>query len=253
MKIVLIEDEALTAEDLARTIREVDASIDIVCTLSSVKDAKEWFARNEVPDLVFSDIQLGDGISFEIFEHTPPGLPVVFCTAYDEYTFQAFKANGIDYILKPFTRASIGSAIRKFKEIRDNFSSRIQAYSTVMPLLKTLQGQKQGSLLVYQKDKILPVRLPDIALFYIENEVTYLLTFEKKIFSVNKTLEELEKMTQADYYRVNRQYLVNKKAIRDASRYFSRKLSLNLILPFPETVTVSKEKSGDFLKWLSEG
>jgi two-component system response regulator LytT len=251
MKILIIEDETLTAEDLAQTIQEVNGQAEILATLASVKEAKAWFKKHEQPDLVFSDIQLGDGSSFEIFKSLPLGLPVIFCTAYDEYALSAFKANGIDYILKPFSHATIAAALAKYMELKNNFSSSPPSYETLVPLFESQRVLKQGSVLVYQKDKILPIRISEIALFYIAHEITYLITFDQKSYSIGKTLEELEKITGQEYYRANRQYLVNRKAVKEASQNFSRKLSLNLSIAFPETITISKEKTTDFLGWLS--
>jgi two-component system response regulator LytT len=253
MKILIIEDELLTAEDLAETIREVDASAQILACLSSVKEATAWFQKNQAPDLVFSDIQLGDGSSFEIFKSTPAGLPVIFCTAYDEYALGAFKANGIDYILKPFTRTTIAASLQRYRELRKNMGEKTVSYEALLPLFESQRVLKQGSVLVYQKDKILPIRLSEVALFYIAQEVTHLITFDQKTYSISKTLEEIEKITGTDFYRANRQFLVNRPAVKDASQYFSRKLSLNLSVAFPETITISKEKTADFLHWLSLG
>jgi two-component system response regulator LytT len=253
MNILIIEDEKLTAEDLAQAILATDAGANIVAILGSVGEAKEWFLKNDPPDLVFSDIQLGDGSSFEIFKAIKPGLPVIFCTAYDEYALHAFKANGIDYILKPFSRKTITAAMEKYRELKKTFSSKPLSYESLLPLFESQRALKQGSVLVYQKDKILPVRLTDVALFYIANEVTHLITFEQKNYSITKTLEDLELLSGPDFYRANRQYLVNRRAVKDASQYFSRKLSLNLCVSFPETITISKEKTGEFLNWLSKG
>ncbi|MFH0866151.1 MAG: LytTR family DNA-binding domain-containing protein, partial [Bacteroidota bacterium] len=251
MKIAIIEDEQLTAEDLAETILKAEPSARITCSLRSVKEAILYFQKNETPDLVFCDIQLGDGLSFEIFKTLSISTPVIFCTAYDEYALKAFKANGIDYILKPFTKKIIADALTRYKELKNNFSSAATSYETILELFENRKNQQPASVLVYIKDKILPVKLNDIALFYIDNEITRIITFDQKNYSINKTLEELEKQTGSDFYRANRQYLINRKAITDASQYFARKLAVNLSIPFNERITVSKEKVTDFLHWLS--
>jgi DNA-binding LytR/AlgR family response regulator len=252
MTIVIIEDEKLTADDLAETIVKADPKAQILASLSSVKEAIAWFRDNEKPDLIFSDIQLGDGLSFEIFKSISSTIPVIFCTAYDEYALNAFKVNGIDYILKPFTLATIVDALAKYNELKNNFSRKILQYEQILQLFEDKKKQKKGSVLVYYKDKILPVRTDDIALFYIENEITYLITFDQKNYSINKTLEELEKTIGNDFYRINRQFLINRKAIKEASQYFARKLSVTLTVPFKETITVPKVKVADFLDWLAE-
>jgi two-component system, LytTR family, response regulator LytT len=252
MKIVIIEDEQLTADDLAETILKVSPGVHIVARLSSVKNAVSWFKKNEQPDLIFSDIQLGDGLCFEIFRKHPISTPVIFCTAFDEYALTAFKAHGIDYILKPFDEQTIANSLVRYKELERKFLGNNKQIETILKLFENRKNQGQGSVLVYHKDKILPVKLQEIALFYIEDEITHIITFGQKGFSINKSLEELEDITGSSFYRTNRQYLVNRKAIREASQYFARKLSITLTIPFSETITISKVKVPDFLNWLSE-
>ncbi|HVN59124.1 MAG TPA: LytTR family DNA-binding domain-containing protein [Bacteroidales bacterium] len=252
MKIVIIEDEKRTAEDLAETILKLSPEVQIVARLSSVKDSVAWFKRNEQPDLIFSDIQLGDGLCFEIFKKQSITTPVIFCTAFDEYALTAFKSHGIDYILKPFDEATVASALNRYKELEDNFMGNNQRTEKIFKLFENRQNQRTGSVLVYHKDKILPVRIEDIALLYIEHEITYLITFAQKTFTINKSLEELEEITPDSFYRASRQFLVNRKAIKEVSQYFARKLSVTLVFPFDATITISKVKVSDFLKWLSE-
>ena len=251
MTIVIIEDEHLTAEDLAETILKADSKIVITAILNSVKEGINWFKNNEQPDLIFSDIQLGDGLSFEIFKSVSSTVPVIFCTAYDEYALNAFKVNGIDYILKPFTQDTIASALMKYNELKNNLSRKILQYEHILQLFEDKKKEQKGSVLVYHKDKILPVRTSDIALFYIENEITYFITFDQKIYPINKTMEELEKITGNGFYRINRQFLLNRKAVREASQYFARKLSVNLTIPFQQSIIVPKVKVTDFLNWLA--
>ena len=251
MKIVIIEDEQLTADDLSETILKVSPEVQIIARLSSVKDAVAWFRKYEQPDLIFSDIQLGDGLCFEIFRKHPVTTPVIFCTAFDEYALTAFKAHGIDYILKPFDEQTIAGALTRYKELERKFLGNNKQIETILQLFENRKNQKQGSVLVYHKDKILPIKLQDIALFYLEHEITYIITFRQKTFTISKSLEELEEIAGNSFYRANRQYLVNRKAIKEASQYFARKLSIALSIPFSETITVSKVKVPDFLNWLS--
>ena len=251
MKIVIIEDEPLTAKDLADCIVKADPQAQIIAVLSSVKEAIIFFKENPEPDLIFSDIQLGDGISFEIFATLSSTIPVIFCTAYNEYALNAFKAAGIDYILKPFTVKTISDAIAKYKEFRDRFSKSAPSYQSITSLMENIKKPKSQSLLVSYKDKILPIPAEDIALFYLQNEMTHLLTFAKQQYFINKTLEEVENFIPGEFFRVNRQYLVNRKAVKDVSHYFSRKLLVNLTIPFDDKITVSKVKANHFLSWLS--
>ncbi len=250
MKVVIIEDEELTAEDLAESIQRADPTVQIEAILKSVKEGTAYFKQQALPDLIFSDIQLGDGLSFEIFKSFSRIIPVIFCTAYDEYALVAFKANGIDYIIKPYTQTNISEALHKYSELKKDATQQ-NPYEKILQLFEQKKNATSASILIHYKDKILPMRINDIALFYIENEITYLITFDQKKYVVNQALGEIEKIAGSDFYRASRQYLVNRRAIKDASHHFSRKLTINLILPFHETLTVGKLKVSEFLEWLS--
>ena len=250
MKIVIIEDEVITANDLADTIVALEPDVKITAVLSSVKTAIAYFQEADSPDLIFSDVQLGDGLCFEIFKKVKVSAPVIFCTAYDEYALNAFKTNSIDYILKPFTSRDISDALNKYRNLQQSFTTGDQQYKAIMEVLTNKDAPKTAAILVHHKDKIMPVRLEDIALFYIENEVTILLKFDGKTCALNKNLEGLEQLTGNNFFRVNRQFLVNRKAVIDASHYFTRKLSVNISVPFKEKIMVSKERTPLFLSWL---
>jgi DNA-binding LytR/AlgR family response regulator len=251
MNVVIIEDELITAKDLAETLKQIDATIMVRATLSSVKQATSFFATNDLPDLIFSDVQLGDGLSFEIFRDHPINVPIIFCTAYDEYALEAFKANGIDYILKPFTNASLQHTLEKYKRFREQFRKQDDAYDKVIDLLHKKPGQRNTSILVFQNERIIPVPFANIALFFIHNKMTLTLCFDQQIFMINQPLEELEGICGGEFYRTNRQYLVHRKAIKEVSYYYGRKLMLQLTIPFKDTITIPKEKYADFLQWLS--
>jgi two-component system response regulator LytT len=251
MKIVIIEDEKLTAANLAETIMAVMPDARITAILSSVRMALAWFRENEQPDLIFSDIQLGDGLCFEIFKATSLHAPVIFCTAYDEYAIKAFDANGIAYILKPFDKTTIEEAFRKYQALKDSFTGNIAHLDQIIQLIENKNKKAIASVLVYKQDKIIPVRFEEIALFYVENEITRLVTFDHKSYTINKTMEKVEEIAPDAFFRVNRQFLIHHMAIKEASQYFGRKLSLSLTVPYPETITVSKNKVPDFLSWLS--
>ena len=250
MKVVIIEDEKWTAEDLAETIIQVHPDSQIVAVLQSVKEGIVYFKNNAAPDLIFSDIQLGDGLSFEIFSAVNITTPVIFCTAFDEYALKAFKANGIDYMLKPFTQESVSAAFNKFQNLRGSASQESYFQSFITQMASQYQP-KTSAVLVYYKDVILPIKIEDIALFYFENEITHLLTFDKKIYYPKSNLDELEKITGSQFFRANRKCLLNRKSVLNASSYLSRKLSVSISVPFDQIITVSKEKTPQFLAWLS--
>ncbi|MBB6498191.1 LytR/AlgR family response regulator transcription factor [Pedobacter cryoconitis] len=253
MNIVIIEDEQVVADDLELSITQLVHEPVSIIQLYSVKEAITYFKGGFEADLIFSDIQLGDGLSFEIFIAVPISTPVIFCTAYDEYALDAFKANGIDYILKPFTLQILEGALQRYNQLKKQFSNdQAQQYSSLMKILAAHETQHAASLLVYHQDKIIPVKVEDIALIYLANEVVHVLTFPGKIFYPNKNLDELEKLVGSSFFRANRQYLICRSAIIDVSNFFSRKLLVNLSISFGDKVIVSKGKAPQFLSWLTK-
>ncbi|WP_442590809.1 LytR/AlgR family response regulator transcription factor [Pedobacter sp. AW31-3R] len=253
MNVVIIEDERFVAEDLERNIITLINEPVNITQLRSVKESVAYFKTGPQPDIIFSDIQLGDGLSFEIFIAAKVTAPIIFCTAYDEYALEAFKVNGIDYILKPFTTQTLERALAKYSELKNLFASvEPQKYSHLMQVLAEREKVRAASILVYYQDRIMPIKLEDIALFQLENDIIHLHTFSGKVYFPNKTLDELERITGDHFFRANRQFLVCRKAIIDVSSFFSRKLSLNLTVPLAEKVTVSKGKASSFLEWLEK-
>lgn len=252
MRVVIIEDEQFMAQDLAETILRVAPDFQIVKVLESVKSAVAYFQESPLVDLIFSDIQLGDGLSFEVFKEVKITAPVIFCTAYDVYALTAFKANGIDYVLKPFTQDIIYEAIEKYKQLKRSLSNETFDFELIAGLFER-KTQQDSCLLVYVKDKIVPIKFNEIACFYIENDLTYLMTFSGKYHALNKSLDELEKVAGSSFYRANRKWLIHRNAIKEASHYFHRKLLLHLSVPVStdESITVSKVKATSFLSWLA--
>lgn len=249
MNVVIIEDELLAGEDLADIIRQMDRGINILSILPSVKESIAFLKERTDVTLIFSDIQLGDGLSFEIFKNLKTEVPIIFCTAFNEYAIEAFKNNSIDYILKPFDNTSVTKAINKYYQLKKYFAPTTMDYEA---LIHTIAGNKNNpsSILVYYKDKVLPISFDDIAIFYIEKDITRLLCFDKKTYIVEQTLEQLEKNCGRLFFRVNRQCLINRNAITDATHYFPRKYVLNIKLDFKEVIVVSKNKTTDFFQWL---
>lgn len=247
MKIVVIEDEQLTAEDLMDILKQVNPKIEIIAHLSSVQEGIDFFSNKPYVDLIFSDIQLGDGLSFEIYKQLEINTPVIFCTAYDEYALEAFKANGIDYILKPYSQNSIAEALKRYSSLQTGFISGMQHFSESMEALSQPPG---SSILVHHKDKIIPLKLNDIALAYIRNESVYLRTYDGVNYAISKSLDELDQLLGSSFYRANRQFIVNRESVKDVTTFLTRKYLVNLKFPFSEQIIVSKEKMTSFLRWL---
>jgi two-component system, LytTR family, response regulator LytT len=252
MRILIVEDETPTALDLKRTILEAAPDAEIPALLDSVQSTVAWLQTKPAPDLAFFDIHLGDGLCFEIFESVKTTFPIIFCTAYEDYMLRAFQTNGIDYILKPFSNDSVQRALEKVKRMENFFQQKNDGYERVSALLNSLQkSTAKQTFVVSHKDKIIPVSVQDIAFFYIENEVTFLFTTDSRRFTMNHTMDELEKKVDSiQFFRANRQYLINRKSILEAQQYFARKLLIKTNPATKEPLIVSKSKSSEFVQWL---
>lgn len=252
MQVIIIEDELMTAEDLAAILLKLPYGISINKILSSVKEATDYIRSNPAVDLIFCDIQLGDGHSFEIFKQVAVPAPVIFCTAYNEYALAAFNNNGVGYVLKPFSKRSIKDAVDKFNALK---SSLLKADVDLSGLLHRIQTQNLGnhkpsSVLINWKDKILPIKFTDVALFGIEFKTTRLITKDNRNYTISYNLEELEQMCGNEFYRANRQYLINKSAINEVLQYTARKLFIKLSIEGDYDITIAKAKVPEFLSWL---
>ena len=251
MKILIIEDEKRTANDLKRTIFEVLPSAEIVGVVGTIEDGIVFLDGEPDIELIFSDIQLADGLSFEIFQAVKQPIPVIFCTAYDQFALQAFQTYGIDYILKPFDDASVKKAIDKFKSLKgESAPADFQAITEVIKQQLYPKAQP-SSILIHQGDKLIPLAINDIALFFIKDELLSAMTFKEKRFFLDKKLDSLEASLTPTFFRVNRQHLIHRKAVKDVSQYFHRKLLVNLTIPFDGEVVVGKLKVTAFKEWLS--
>ena len=253
MKVLSIEDEYGVAQNLCDILQEIEQGIEILAIIESVKEAVEWFENNPKPELGFFDIRLADGDSFEIFEKIKIDFPVIFTTAYDEYALRAFKVNSIDYLLKPIDKESLVAALDKYKSVyrrNDTFDNEI-LLKTIQDLRLNEEKKYKKSFLVYIKDQILPVAVENIAYFYLENEIVYCVTYKNEKFVIDQTLDKISNLTNPeDLFRVNRQFIISRKAVKTVVQYFNRKLKLQLS-PSPQyDVFISKTKAAIFKKWL---
>lgn len=251
LSVVIIEDEKLTALDLVNTLKKIDADIKVEAILATVEDALAYLQSNPHPDLIFSDIQLPDGLSFEIYKQVSLPVPVIFCTAFDQYALKAFEVNGIDYILKPFNKETVSKAIDKYRLLKGKPHDQSEIFDQFIQMLGQKPARQNRAIIVYQGDKILPIEIDRIALFCLEENTVFAQTFDQKKHSVSQTLEELEGLCGTAFFRVNRQFLVNRKAIKDASRYFNRKILVHLNITFSVQILVGKLKASQFIEWLS--
>jgi two-component system, LytTR family, response regulator LytT len=250
MKIVIVEDEKLIAKDLAQTITTIEPDAEIVKMLHSVEEAINYFKTKPTIDLIFSDIQLGDGLSFKIYETVSNHPPIIFCTAFNEYALEAFKAVGIDYLLKPFSKATVTMALEKYQKLKTTFTKPSPDFTELLKELSKNIHQKKQSVVIFQGDKIIPLEGNHVALFFVENENTYAYTFDQKKLLVNEKMEALEMTFSPTFFRANRQFLVNRKAVKDAANSFNRKITVNLNVSFKEPIQIGKLKVTEFLEWL---
>lgn len=254
IKIVIIEDEKRTAQDLADTLKKVDSDIEIISVLSSVKQAIEFFKTEKNFDLIFSDIQFSDGLCFSIFKTIKITVPIIFCTAFDKYTLEAFNTNGIDYILKPFNKASVAKALDKYQTLKSNFTTLDNNIDKLIQKVEQrVTNQSFSSIIINHGEKIIPLDIQKIALFFYEDDYVFALTFDLKKHILKQSLDELESICGTSFFRANRQYLVNRKSIKDASRYLNRKILINLTIPYSEKILVSRLKASSFIAWLAQG
>jgi len=252
MNIIIIEDELRTARSLQTIIKELKPNAKIIGQYQGVEDSVEALSVGAQPDLIFMDIQLADGLSFEIFKSVKITCPVIFCTAFDEYSLEAFKSNGVDYVLKPFSKEDIKEALRKVDELK-NFFQQKTAPDLEILLSKLSPSIGKTSFLVFKNQKYTTVQTDNIAFFYIRNDATSLMCFDGQEYTLSQSLDNIVASISAkQFFRVNRQYLVNFKAIKEVEHYFLRKLYVKLVIETPEKLLINKEKSHSFLNWMEE-
>lgn len=252
MKILIIEDEIKTARAVSALIQSINPDAEIVGIIQSVEKAIQYILSNENPDLIFMDIQLSDGLSFEIFKEVKISSPVIFCTAFDEYAIDAFKANGIDYILKPFSKDVLIAAFEKVKMLSSSFQHNKPAPLDYNALLKiSNQNNSKKSFLVFKGNKYITIATDTIALFYINNEMVTIVTFDEKEYVLNQSMDAITgQLSGEQFYRLNRQYLINFDAVLSVEPYFLRKLFLKLKVTTKDELLISKHKTTEFLTWL---
>lgn len=253
MNIVIIEDEMQAAWDLQNSIQALKPDYKVLTILDSVETGIEWFNNNDQPDIIFSDIQLGDGLAFEILQQVRLTCPVIFCTAYDEYALRAFQNNGIDYLLKPIKEELIKQSFDKIHLLKTP-SKNVYDNSVLNKLIEEITGSLQSyksTFLVSYREKIIPISTGDIIFFRIIDDAVELSTNSNQRYRLSYSLDYIESVVDPKFfYRANRQYLLAYKAIKEVENYYERKLLIRLSQSNAEPVIVSKAKSTEFLKWL---
>ena len=255
LRVVIVEDEAATARNLAHLLFKVDPAISIVVIIGSVSEAVEWFKLNpEGYDLLFMDIRLADGVSFDIFKKAVILKPVIFVTAYNDYAIQAFKNNGIDYILKPFDEQEIQTALQKYNNL---FLSGQKAPDTLqirqlLEQINQLTRSYKKAFLVHFREKLIPVETLKIAWFYTANEIVYAHTTDARQYIMEYTMEQLEQQLDPHlFFRANRQFIINRYTITEVDFYFNGRLSIKVKPEPPERILISKVRVPEFKSWMN--
>ncbi|HEX7845554.1 MAG TPA: LytTR family DNA-binding domain-containing protein [Chitinophagaceae bacterium] len=251
MKAIIIEDERPAAEKLLKAIQKANPSIEVQAVLNSIKASVEWLEQNNMPDLLFMDIELGDGLSFKIFDRVNITSPVIFCTAFDEYWQEAFEHSSIDYLLKPVKQEKLETALNKYDKLKQHFSNSFQQ-------LQQWQQQPAGNgykkrFLVKRGTDYISVKCDDIAYFYATHKLVCMVDSKGQKFILDQSLAEIEKqLDPSQFYRVNRKYLMNLTAIKKIKTYPKSKLQLEVDPTIAEEIIISQENVAAFKEWMGQ-
>lgn len=247
MKVLIIEDERTASQKLKRLLGETDPDIEIIDVLQSVEQSINWFLNHPKPDLILMDIQLEDGICFEIFESHPIDAPVIFTTAYDEYSLKAFKVNSIDYLLKPIDPEELKNAINKFKaHYKQTDHARFES------IMNQLQSKTKERFLIKIGEHYRSVQTSSINCFYVKERCNFILVENGKNYPIDYSLDKIEQLIDPNtFFRINRNCIINYSAIRDIIAYSTNRLKIKLKeWPENEDVIVSRERVAAFKEWM---
>lgn len=250
MKVLIIEDEIHTANGLAKMLKIIENEIEIIKILGSVEETIEYLSEQPALDLIFMDIQLSDGISFEIFSEIKVEYPVIFTTSYDEYAIKAFQVNSVDYLLKPIEHNALKKSLDKYKKL---FSKNIhnQQIEQMLSQISFVQKDYKTRILVKTAKGMHIIPIEEIAYFYIENQMVFVKTLQNIRFPLDKTLDELEKqLNPKKFFRLNRQYIASVHAIGAIQNYFNNTLKIELKPVMEDDIIVSRYKIKEFKEWL---
>jgi len=252
MKVLIVEDERPASENLVEELQAIDESINVVAGCSSVDETVRWLSKNPQPDLILMDIQLSDGLSFNIFKACKVTCPVIFTTAYDKYLSQAFEYSSIDYLLKPISQDKLRNAIRKYKNLQNHFTGANHAYP--LPDYLGNHDRKRSRILVRKGVEFQTVRIEDACYFFTEHKLIFLVDKENKKYMAETTnLSDLEDQLDRNlFYRANRKYIINANYVKRFKPLERSKISVELTLPVNEEIIISQENSASFKKWIGE-
>ena len=250
MKILIVEDEPLAAAQLAAMIAGIVPNAHILAVCDTIESTLKWISENDTPDLAFFDINLGDGLSFEIFKHTKTHMPIIFTTAYDQYALQAFKVNSIDYLLKPIVREELQLAIDKFGRSKNAYANFIQPelWQNLMANLEKREYKKR--FLVKIGTHLKAVNTNEVCYFYSFQKGTFLKRDDGKNYLLDQSLEQVEQLIDPEqFFRINRKYLVHLEAIVEVIAYSNSRLKLKVKNAEEDDFLVAREKVKQFKSW----
>lgn len=252
MNVVIIEDEHLTAERIATLLRKIDSGIKVISVIDSVKRSVEWFKSNNKPDLVLMDIQLADGLSFDIFDAVKIEAPVIFITAYQEYAIKAFKVNSVDYLLKPVSEEDLQAALAKYQRYFNHELTLPYIGGDLLQNIREMISKPYKSrFMIRVGDHIKSIDVENILYFYSLQKGTYLHSLDNRNYAIDYTLGGLEEMLDPLlFHRINRRYLITHKAITDLVTLSSSKLKVHLAHSDDDEIYISRERVGTFKEWL---
>jgi two-component system, LytTR family, response regulator len=252
MNVLIVEDEIPAAEKLQRYLTKYDATIHVAKHVTTVKEAVEWLQKNQDSvDLLFMDIQLLDGLSFQIFQQVTIRKPVIFITAFNEFALDAFKVNSIDYLLKPITFTDLAASLKKLETLREQLQWSTQKTEQLKEAFATPKTKDYKTrFMVKLGDHIRSITTDQIGFFYAEGRDVYLVTTQGRKFIIDYTLETLEELLEpVTFFRINRSFILNINAIKDVIVYSNSRLKITLLQEFDKEIIVSREKVGEFKEW----
>ncbi|WP_106794219.1 LytTR family DNA-binding domain-containing protein [Aquimarina sp. Aq78] len=250
MQILIIEDEPRAANQLQNLLNKSILDFQLLDIIDSVEDAVLWFKKNTTPDLVFMDIQLADGLSFEIFQKVEIEAPIIFTTAFDQYAIQAFKVNSIDYLLKPIQQNELDTALNKF--VKSNKSNAIEP-TILKELLNSMQTpHKRSGILVKEGSGFVQIRTSELLYVYSQDSITFGVTHNKR-YIIDETMDQLfDSLDATKFYRINRGQIISKISIQKIDTYFNHRVKLSISNPRDQEFIVSRQKTSDFKEWMNK-
>lgn len=253
MRILILEDEALAAERLQNMVKSCQPDAVVLGTIKSVGKGLQWLEENPEPDLILSDIQLLDGLSFELYKQHPVKCPIIFTTAYDQYALQAFEVNSVDYLLKPVQEEKLCAALEKLHVMTPKPLLSSSDLDALAEMLESRKPQYKSRFLVKLGQKIRSVAVTDLLYFFTEDKLTFLMTKEGEKFPVDFSLEELESLVDPNqFFRINRKYTVTIDAVKEIHPYFKGRLKLELHQSSDDDIVVSSDKTPHLKAWLDK-